>query len=132
MAKYILKKGTVHLFVNDKKVKLRPGDTVECADWEMPDGFKSSFKEIVPEGEVRATEAEPDAELPNNFKVVHKGSGKYAVVNVDTEEVLNSVLLSRSEAYELAGIPDPKTEVQTAAEEGFNDALEGDEDMARE
>jgi len=132
MAKFKLKSGRCQLFVDQEKVQLAPGDIVECEPWEIPEGFKKSFEEIIPPGEVRATPEEPDAELPDNFEVAHKGGGKYNVINKDTGEPINTALLSRAEAYELAGIPDPKAEAAEAAEKGFTRALEGDEDMAGE
>lgn len=131
-----LKSGKSRLRLGGKTLFLKPGDTIEVQDIEdIPEGFRDLFEMVIPEGKRAAAEASPDGLLSENFKAVHKGAGRYAIINIHTDEQINEKLLSKAEAE--AWIQDPTTammeedlgamEVEAEAEA---DELEGSEDLA--
>ena len=107
LRRWRLKTGSATLFVGGKKVDMKPGQEVECEDYELPEVFRNSFEEILPVGAEPAADKEPDDELPkNNFTVKHVGGGRYNVINESTGEPINDEALDRGSAYALAGLED--------------------------
>lgn len=102
-----LKIGSSTLIVSGIKVTLKPGQEIECEDYELPMAFRDTYEEVLPPG-VKPVEAkEPDADLPkDNFEVKHVGGGRYNVINKYTGKVINDEKLNRISAYALAGLED--------------------------
>ena len=124
---YKLKSGSCSLLVDGKRVKLKPGDKVTLDEGAtMPEGFMDLFEQIIPEGVDVATDENPDNELPQNFFIVHRGGGKYNVVNKTTGKNINDELLTKDDAESLVNF-------QTAADgKGIieKDEMEHTEDLA--
>ena len=125
--RYRLKSGKCSLLVGSERLLLSPGDEVVLGEFDiMPDGFKDQFKRIMPKGQKEADSESPDAGLSDNFVIVHRGGGKYNVVNKATGKEINDVLLSKSDAESLVNY-------QTASDgKGIieKDEMERTEDMA--
>ena len=126
-SQYKLKSGTCSLLIKGKRVKLKPGDVIKLdKDTTIPESFMDLFERIVPDGVDVATDENPDNELPQNFKIVHRGGGKYNVVNKTTGENINDALLTKVQAESLVNF-------QTAADgKGIieKDEMERTEDLA--
>jgi hypothetical protein len=102
-----LKTGASTLIVDGKKVELKPGQEVECEDYELPESFRGQYEELFPPGAYPVDEEEPDADLPSdNFEVKHVGGGRYDVINTTTKKVVNDERLDRTTAHALAGLKD--------------------------
>jgi len=79
------------------------GDSVFSAkDLEETFGSKR-FQRISPEWDEKKEE-----EVASKFEIEHRGGGRYNVVNIETDEVLNDSLLSKEEAVALVGEGDGK------------------------
>lgn len=81
-----------------EKVLLRKGDKIEAEDYELGLSFLDEvFECLTPEQEPEEEELAPVCAL----KVVHKGHGRYCVINEETGEAINQGWLTRDQAYHL-------------------------------
>jgi len=95
------KKVGPHLF---KEEWLHPGDTITCEVDEI-EQVMEKFEEVrkaKPKDEPpEETEVDPEPEVENSLEMVHKGRGKYDVVNPDSGKTINDKPLSKEEATSL-------------------------------
>ncbi|MEW5725494.1 MAG: hypothetical protein AB1896_20465 [Thermodesulfobacteriota bacterium] len=113
MARYRLKRG-VGKHVYQGRVYL-PGDIVEAAPENMK-GVLDKFDLLDPPDQAQA-----EAKQPNALKMVHKGFGRYDVLNTTSGQILNDHLLKKAEALALVeGSSVPQYESQSPAEVPLN------------
>ena len=62
--KWKLKSGTANLIVDGVRKRMKPGETVTCEDYEMPEAFKNSFELVLPPGSPPPEKREPDDSVP--------------------------------------------------------------------
>ncbi len=95
MPRYRLKSGSSNLLVGGRRVKLSPGDVVDCPK-ETVRSFQDQFECLDP----------PEDEIPKveaSLEMKHRGGGWYDVVNPDTQEAINDKALKKEEAEDLVG-----------------------------
>lgn len=77
------------------KVKYNPGDIMEIEDVKELGGAADKFEILDPIPEENAVELnEPAVAL----KAVHRGGGRYNVINTETDEAINDDYLTKAEA----------------------------------
>lgn len=83
-----------HWFLNPdgKETPIRAGETIECEPWQLGDAIRK-FDVVV--------EAPPTPPPAVGLKAVHRGAGRYDVINEATGKPINSESLSRAEANEM-------------------------------
>lgn len=90
--------GGTHTF-RDERGAIEPGETFKATPFEVRNiQHKVEPLEPIPE--------EQEKPPIQRFQVLHKGGGRYAVINEATGETVNDKWLSKTEANELAGIDD--------------------------
>lgn len=90
MPKYRVLSGKYHRIEDDGRKIYRPGDILEALEGEL-DSFDNRFERLNP----------PPKETPNpkwGLKAVHRGGGKYNVINEQTGLPINNALLTKEEA----------------------------------
>ena len=97
---YIRRKGQM--------VMLKPGDGIDCEKYELG-GAIFKFKQLEPDP--------PPPEPKLGLKAVHRGAGKWDVVNEATGVKINDNLLTKEEAQGMvSSLPEPEP---PSAQEGF-------------
>ena len=75
-----------------RETPIRAGETIECEAWQLG-GSIDRFEVVTP------PPPPPPPEV--GLKAVHRGAGRYDVINEATGKPINSATLSKSEAQEL-------------------------------
>lgn len=88
-----------------RMVVLKPGDEIDCERDELG-GAIDKFEQLEPDP--------PPPEPKLGLKAVHRGAGKWDVVNEATGVKINDKLLTKEEAQELALSPPPDEIVEGA------------------
>ena len=103
MAKYIITGGPHYKRAEDGKWKRYvKGDTMDLSDLEAQ-SIMDKVQRVGPKESAKPVESKDtqDTKVPlpeQSLKMVHKGGGKYDVVNEVSGKTINSVLLTKSEA----------------------------------
>lgn len=97
---------------------VKPGETFRANENEIPSAFRDVVERVDPE-----PQPEPEEPPKTNLKVVHKGGGWYDVVNLETDQPINSVSMRQDEAKQFADM----TPEQAAEQLQEKEAAEGDE-----
>ena len=79
-----------------RMVMLKPGDKIDCEKYELGGAIKK-FEQLEPDP--------PPPEPKLGLRAVHRGAGKWDVVNEATGVKINNELLTKEEARELALSP---------------------------
>lgn len=97
MPKYMIKSGPHYKRSTSGKkwTRYAKGDVIELSELEA----KNIMDKLDPIGP--PDPIEPDAPPKQVLKAVHKGGGKYDVVNEESGKTINSKLLTKKEALEL-------------------------------
>ena len=93
MPRYKVLSGKYHRAEEGGRTVYRPGDIIEAFEGEL-DSFSNRFERLNP----------PPKKTPKPEKglvVVHRGGGKYNVINEKTGQPINSVLLTKDDAGRL-------------------------------
>jgi hypothetical protein len=96
MPRYRLKSGKLHTRINGKRVTFHAGAIINL-EFSQARGFKDSLEPLDPE---LPDPAPPQPKL--GLKAVHRGRGRYDVVNELTGVKINDEMLSKEEAQALA------------------------------
>jgi len=88
--------GKHHIRRTGRMVVLKPGDKIDCEKYELG-GAIFKFEQLEPDP--------PPPEPKLGLKAVHRGAGKWDVLNEATGVKINDGLLTKEEAQELALSP---------------------------
>jgi len=95
MAKYIVKSGAHSRIENGKRISYQKGDVIEAIADELKP-FMDKFELVGP--------PDPPPKMANpskSLKAIHKGGGRWNVINTESGKKINQNLLSRDEAQAL-------------------------------
>lgn len=82
------------------RVKYLPGDIMEVENIKELGGAADKFKILDPVPKENPIELDEPAIM---LKMMHRGGGRYNVVNVETDEAVNDEYLTKKEAEEMIG-----------------------------
>lgn len=80
------------------KVKYLPGDVMEVKNIKELGGAVDKFEILDPVSEENITKLDTPVSV---LKMVHRGGGRYNVINVETDESINEEYLTKQEAEEM-------------------------------
>ena len=106
--KVINKDGEEETKFKTKRVKIKPGETFQAypydksvSGWEHKLEVVESGTVVPPEEVKEQIEKEENSVVTTALKAIHKGSGKYDVINEETGEKINNKPLSKADAEKL-------------------------------
>ena len=126
MARFRLKSGKYHGTKNGQHHTYRPGDVIEL----KPDKVRHMMDILEPLEPIETVEEETAAPR-EQLVVVHKGGGKYNVINTATGEPINDILLTKRQAEALANGEKKESEAEGQKDDRADGTEADSKDMAK-
>jgi hypothetical protein len=92
------------------RVKYLPGDIIEVENIKELGGAADKFEILDPVPKENPIELNEPATM---LKMMHRGGGRYNVVNIETDEAVNNEYLTKKEAEEMVGLNQVEEETKS-------------------